>query len=479
MTTRRTMRTSPFPALAALVAVLVVSGCLGTARDAGPMPGAAIVGIDVPPVDFGHDHTDAALHSGVALGIRELGSVVFEEGAFSREVLGQVEVGTGGRMTRVGDLLFVTFSREAGDGSGRYQGGFTVLDVSEPRAPVRLGTYRSEYGASEGEGLAVTPDARFAFVAIETAFSFPPVPPAIEVVDLRDPAHPSLARRIPWTANPHLFAFVESGDAEFLVVSDYQPDNLPAYVLDSGGERTNRIALWRFDRSALSLEPAARYTFGDREKSDGVYFPHDPWPMRHPVTDEHLLYLGAFAGGGRILSLSGDLQATRELSEVGFTLDRGSAPVLRHHSFDPAPVVVDGVLPTAAVPRSRAEDGAAFVTLYDTIDPTRPVRLGEWRHPDEFPPGDLPALNLHVPLFTSDGSRMLVPHYHAGLVVFDSSSRAAMENLVPVAYWAPSGADAQPGAPYVNSVIMAMEVGNVILATDRSAGRLYVLELLV
>ncbi|MGH7338844.1 MAG: hypothetical protein ACREI7_14785, partial [Myxococcota bacterium] len=96
-------------------------------------------------MDFGHDHTDPALHPASAIGLRELGSVVYEEGAFPRPIpcpasaaVPCIEIGTGGRLARAGDLLLVSFMREHEDGDARYQGGFTVFDVADPRAPVRL-----------------------------------------------------------------------------------------------------------------------------------------------------------------------------------------------------------------------------------------------------------------------------------------------------------------------------------------------------
>ncbi|MCI0633078.1 MAG: hypothetical protein L0206_04060, partial [Actinobacteria bacterium] len=408
-------------------------------------------------------------------------SVVYEEGAFSRDVLGQIEFGTGGRMVRGGEdgnILLVNLVRAAPD--GRFQAGFTLFDISDPRDPQKLSTYRSEWGANEGEGAAITGDAQYAFVPTETVYSLPPTPASMEIVDISDPTNPRLAQRIPWTANPHIVTWFESDGVEYLAVSDYEPDLVAAYTADSGGEWTNRLWIWRFDRDALTLEPAARYTFGTREKSGQVYFPHDSVVTTHPVSGELLLYLGAFAGGGRVLSLEGSLDGLAELDEVGYTVDAGSSPILRHHSFDPAPLTVDGVLATAAVPRSHPADppGSAYLALYDTADPSDPVFLGEWRHPDDtFPPGAVPHVGLHVPVFSDDATRLYVPHYHAGLFVFDTSSRAALEDLCPIAYWTPPGEDVQSGAPYATSVIMAIEVDGVVLVTDRSAGRLYALEL--
>lgn len=452
--------------LVAFVAPLL-TGCL--AEDDGSAPVARLTPASIPRIDAEHDHLDPTLHPEIALGLRVVNQVRFDEGPFADA--GVLDVGNAGRMVLHEDLLLIATIR-----TGR--AGFSVLDVTDPRAPVHLATYRSALGNSEGEALAVSADGAYAFTTTETFFNpaTSPTPPTIEVVDLSDPANPTLAARVPVSWQPHVLTFFEAGGSGYLVASEYQVHLAAPAVL--GPEQTatsSRLTLYRFEAGVPTLVEVGRFTFPPTEIEEDIFFAHDPRVLEHPVTGERVVYFGAFGGGGRIVSLADPTLPT----QVGHTLEKGAAPVLRHHSFEPYAGAIDGIVPAAAVPRSGQSDGpgSAYLTLYDTADPTAPTLLGQWRHPDtDFLPGDFPPLNLHIPAWRADGARLIVPHFHAGLFVFDTSSREAMTAPAPVAFFAP-GAVPDEGARAASVVAAAQFVGDVILAADTGSGTLYALEL--
>ncbi|MGQ0536568.1 MAG: LVIVD repeat-containing protein [Methanobacteriota archaeon] len=460
---------SPIRAVLVVSSLVVTAGCLSPADGPGSAGLPPLAGIDIPAVDIGHDHKDPALHPGREAGLRAVTAIEYVTGDLP--VPGVLEAGMAGRLAVAGDRLFIATDHDT-------RSGFAVVDVSDPRAPRLLGNYKSDYGTSEGEALAATADAAFAFVAIETTFTNPPVPPAIEIVDASDPAAPTLALRYPMAELPHVFGFFEADGREYLIVNHWQLTVLGSIATGQPGASAaaDGFTIFEFSRSPVSLTPVARHVFDPRGIEEGFFFAHDPTVIQHPVTGERLLYQGAFGGGGRIY----DIEDPRNPVEIGYTLEKGASPILRWHSFLPAPVVVDGVLATAATPRTETGDGpaSAFLTFYDTADPTAPTLLGQWRHPDDdLIPGDDPHLNLHIPFFSRGAKLLGVTHNHAGLFLFDTSTREALADPRPVAHWIPPPRpDLPERAREVGVVATAVMLGDVILATDTVAGTLYVLE---
>jgi hypothetical protein len=449
----------------ALLAVLLLAGCIGSARDPHPAPAApAAIPVEayatLPFLDVDHDHTDPTLHQGAAAGLAVTGRL---------PLLADRGTGYFGEMDIMGDLLAVAIEQNPA--------GVVLVDISDPDHPERLSHIALDFTVAAD--VKFTPDGKTLFVAtsswlllggeVQRLDSDPDqagtLSRAFGVIayDVSNPASPREIAYLPVGRDGvHMLDVHVIGDVTYLFAATpfYSLAVLAEQVLPVGTP-TNAIEILSW--SAGQLLPVARY---DSPTKTGAEFAHD---MTVVEDGDQVLMLCAYYDDAAVADGS-DPANPRHLGS--FSLPDNGVEDSDVHTVMLTHVGDRRILVTSP----ELAGGGEMLTL-DATDLTHITLLGRWGIPgwDDRTGGEWSPHNVNL----ADGKAYLA-HYHAGAWVLDIGSEATLAHPDVVGYFAPADATEPPAqnflyggqAPSTWEVIPAK--GRVFV-TDMGTG-LYVLQ---
>jgi hypothetical protein len=422
------------PLLLALATLAVAAGCVSPgAPQASPAAAdaAALEAALGAPIEQVHDHTDAALHTGhKGLELVNWSPLISQE------------IGTEGfaALRIQGDLAYL--------GTDGAHAGFLIVNVSDPRAPRLVSQYASPGGASQEA--VPTWEGDYVFMNLQRQPAAPQLLTnatqgdgyGIQIVDVRDKAHPTFAGFVPVEAlGSHVMFYTEHGGKRYLIYNG-QPEGAP--LPGSGAVYTappgNGVHIDEFVTSpAPALVPVGYFTLPDAltAQTRSGCFPHDQWAEDHPLTHQWLLYVAYWDCGAVIADITDP--SMPKLLHVDATM----APSTREsiHFFRPDPTPRGGRIIAWSGPEidlSPGEPGS--YRAYDVTDPSSFHQIGTWRLPGDVSNDEPFLFSPHN--FDFHGDLMSLAHYHAGVWVLNVSDP---EHPHAIAYYLPHGAsDARP-----------------------------------
>lgn len=448
---------------AALVLVVLIAGCAAPTADVrDPVPAPQLAPFVGEPIVQDHDHADRAAHN-ASQGLRLVAHVKpWGDGS---------EYGAGGvnEFAIRGQYVFVSRSNP--------EGGFAVVDLSDPRAPRVVGDFRSEGGGD----IEVTSDGRFVLLmtqrtlpgqqTLDAATPLARAPRGVYVVDVSDPTRPALSSFFPLPTNgPHTaFYYRDRSGQEIVALQTYDLVTDPTSgALEATNPGTQRIWLTELVRDATGarLEPRGEYAVTSLPPSGQLYFPHDAYIERHPVTGARLMYVAYWDAGVRIV----DITDLARPVEVAAHADFAPSALIAMHDVRPFPAPIAGRHVLAAGPEIVTAPEAGQVTFIDTTDPSAPEKLGHWSVPGNLTVDSPFLFSPHV--FDLDArGRLVIGYNHAGVWLVDASDPA---NATTLGFYLPH--EERPGFSGTQpSVWGARFYRGYVLATDGPTG-LYVLE---
>jgi hypothetical protein len=413
------MRGTRLLVVVGVVALAVGAGCVGSDPDADTDPGeAASLDHDAiqaeigEPIEMFHDHTDPSLHNGShnleIVAYSDLGVDVGEDGNGFADFQFHEEDGE--------ELAVVAID-------GDDEGGFNIVDVSDPQTMETIGTYRI---AGSGIQEAVwSPSGDYVLVNVQTT---PPTGPGasdcqvcIHVVDVSDRSNPELVSRFPVDLLGTHNIELETVDGETWVFYTGQP-----FGSDPAG---NYVGIARLVETPAGahLAKVAEYRHTDTYQQQNVSsFPHDTFIEEHPVTGDLTMYASWWDGGAITVDVS-DPAAPVEQDKV-----RQWAPSeeLSIHQFRPEPNARgQQVFGYSAPEIGQLDNGSGVVRSYDLTDPANFEQVGSWQLPGNVTiPGQY-LMSPHVVSPHPDQPLAAVGHYHAGVWVLDTSDPANPEHV--------------------------------------------------
>jgi len=403
----------------AVLAAPALAGCV--APDPGPVGGLDPTGLPaneaLPYLDIaeGHDHADLASH----------------DAGWNLDVVAWSLYGhdpqAPGRYNQVhlaGDLALV--SAYAIPPSNKP--GLIVVNLSDPLAPLVVGTWVSEFTTTID--VHATKDGRYVALAghRHATVNPPPgvapgctsvplpgrapvlcppfVPAGVTLLDLAEPAKPKKVAE--WVSAPsgaHTVKLHEIGNKVYAFIA--------SYGLSYVDRMASAVEIVQFDSGFPGgFRPVTRLF--PSESSGGRVFVHDIFVQRHPATDQTILYVAYWDGGVLVADVS-DPSKPRELAAWK---DFDVAEYGNIHFVQPMPGLVDGRHYTVAAPEYASAQHAGESYVLDTTDPAKPKLLAKWHLPGN--PLN-PEGYLHSPHnfdLTADG-KLVMGHYHAGVWVLD------------------------------------------------------------
>ncbi len=412
---------------------LLSAGCLGAAdldaqsTSQGDAPAAELEPIGTP-TEQDHDHTDVTQHTNSA----NVDLVAWKP--FIREELGQ----TGFAGLRICDDWAIL----ANDGP---EGGFLILDITEPRDPELVGRYVTTWSATQ-EALPM-PGCDYVLLNGQdlpnaTEASGHPeegTGTGIQIVDISDKSNPEMVSWIPVRLYGSHNIHVQEIDGEPYVFYTGQPLRLgvfdQAYTTATGNVIT--INKW-VEEPTPQLVPVSewRYLPAHTGTSDGGSFPHDLRLAEHPVTGQMLMYVAHWDGGAVTVDVSNPATPT--------TLDGHSDPAPSQyrstHYFRPDATMRDGKHIAWSGPELGITEGEpGLVRAYDVTDPASIEQVGTWSLPSEVENTQPYLFSPHN--FDFQGDIMALGHYHAGVWFLDASDPT---NATAVAYYEPHTNETDP-----------------------------------
>lgn len=445
-----------------VVVALLLAGCFADAPSSTPGTTRAPLAplVDEEPVVQDHDHTDRALHNG-SWNLRLVAHVKpwGDGSAYGNGTVNELAVN--------GQHVYVSRSNP--------EGGFAVIDMSEPRAPRVVGDFRSEGGGD----IEVTSDGNYALLSTQRTLPGQQsvdnptarTPRGVYVVDVTDKAHPTLSSFFPLPTNgPHTMHYHRAGpDLEIVALQTYDLVTNPVTTsLEAALPVTQRVYLTQLVRTSdgARLEPLSVYSVPDVPQPGRLVFPHDAFIETHPETGQRLMYVAYWDAGLRIVDIS-DPNMPREIAAFS---DFAPSGIVSLHDARTFPAPVNGSHVTVVGPEIVTAPEAGQLTFLDTTDPVSPRKLGWWSVPGNLTV-DAPFLfSPHV--FDTDAQgRVVMGHNHAGVWLIDASDPA---DPVSIGHYQPHEEREGDWGPRP-SVWGARFFGGLIVATDGPTG-LYVLE---
>lgn len=406
--------------LQALVLVALVAGCATPAADQADLPGAGV--LDVPEPVQDHDHTDVSLHSGIH-GFELLGyhNAYSDDGTWP-DGGGVNEIAV--RLTRSEDGNVT--AKHAFLARSAPQGGFAVIDVTDPTAPTLVGEFDAEALAD----IDLSWDGKWAFASTQrttpAADALLPAPDrhtprGVYVVDVSDPASPRLESFQPLPINgPHTATYGEIDGKPYVFLQTYDNTGGPTNGLVHVLPPTQRVwitALGPDATGTMRLTPVGQFSLVEPQGGT-EYFPHDAaFELREGRAYLTIAYWDA---GIRILDVT-DPAAPVEVS--AFSDFRPSAEV-NMHDVKAFPVAIAGKHVTVAGPELPSSNEDGQLTFIDTTDPAAPAWLGAWSLPGDHVVDSPYIFSPHVFEATETG-RVYVGHYHGGVWGIDATDPTA------------------------------------------------------
>jgi hypothetical protein len=446
------------PALVALVALLV--GCSAAPNYTSPDARVTPTPVTDEPLVQDHDHTDRALHN--ASSHISLVAHVLPWGNGSAYGQGGVN-----ELAISGNLAFVSRSNP--------EGGFSIVDLADPRAPRVVGDFHSEGGGD----IEVTTDGKYALLMTqrttpgEQTLDNPlnRVPRGIDVVDVSNPARPVLSSFFALPTNgPHTAHYHRDADGrEIVAIETYDLVTDPGSgALLGANPATQRVFLAQLvrDITGARLEVRGVYEVTDAPPPGKLYFPHDAFIERHPLTGKLLMYVAYWDAGIRIVDIT-DLAQPKEIAAFH---DFAPSKLAQMHDVKTFPALLDGKHVTAGAPEIVTAPEHGQMTFVDTTQPASPKKLGSWTLPGDVVVDSAFLFSPHV--FDTDAQgHVVIGHYHAGVWLIDAHDPT---NATTIGYYFPH--EERPGFKGTQpSVWGAKFFGRYMLATHGPTG-LYVLE---
>lgn len=474
------------PLVTMAIVLAVMGGCITDPQDQDDTPGgqgidhAAIHDAIGEPIvmkehDDTHDHTDPTHHQGShkmeLIAWSHLGITLGENG-FANFVF---------HVTDDEDLLFIAFD-------GDETGGFLIVDISDPAAPVELGEYRIR-GTSVQE-VRVSSSGDWAVMNVQhlptgnTIDDLLYMGPTdcwvcIHVVDVRDRSDPQLSSLFPvdllGTHNMD-FHTIDGDEYLFYVGQPLLPGNtVPGNYVGAARFIETDTTAFLVDTGHYTHIP----TYGASERS----FPHDVIVEQHPLTGQHIAYISHWDGGALTVDVSNPQMA--EL--LGVNTETEPSGALAIHWFAPEPHArEDGRLIAWSAPEIGAlESDAGAVRAYDVTDPAEIEQIGTWMLPGDVWIPSAYIFSGHIVIPDMDRGLLAVSHYHAGVWVLDITDPEDPRHL---AYYLPHTDPDDPyegpiwwkkpnfnPAGFMPNVYQARWHDDLLFVSERGTG-LYVLE---
>ena len=406
--------------LRAVWVVALLAGCAAPAvDDAGAWP-TLLPGDVYEPVQD-HDHADPALHVAVH-GFEKLGwhngyadDGTWPDGGGVNEIAVHLTRDEAGTVT----ARTVFLARSAP------QGGFAVLDATDPTAPRLLADF-------DAEGLAdidLSHDGRWVFASTQRSVPAPGAvaeapdrhtPRGVYVVDVSDPTAPRLESFHPLPVNgPHTATYAEIDGRPYVFLQTYDNTGGPTNGLVHVLPPTQRVWVTAFGPDAagtMRLTPVGQYSI--LSPQDGTeWFPHD---ASFAVRDGRAVLTVAYWDAGvRFVDVS---DPARPVEFAAFT-DFHPSNEVNMHDVKTFPVLLDGKHVTVAGPELPSSNEDGQLTFIDTTDPEAPTWLGAWSLPGEHVVDQPYIFSPHVFEATETG-RVYIGHYHGGVWGIDATDPA-------------------------------------------------------
>ena len=409
---------------AALLALVVIAGCLSVPSPTGPgdgqlIPtyGGEVSKVRLPKPDFDFSHVIDPDHGGLWNGhsLPEL-----HTGSFGLTLVGynpMTDAMTGesqtGQDTGYGALdtwhEYVCVTHFAGSG------GATIMDIQDPTHPKILSSVDSGMVNSDCQ---FTDDGDYLFLAAYTgAGSGVPVVPqpvgdagsnGVVVYDVKDKLHPKF-----------LFLDTQGTDANALSSAYHNvftaTINGTIYVFQT---YTGHILSFTPGQSKLKLVSQV-------DKSD-----HDMWVGRHPVTGKWIMITGA-GDGTRVYDMD-DPSKPVVLGEWA-----GHDGLYGWHRQWPL-YNTEGRALMLVAGEDCAGGASLPYTVLDFTDPTELIELGHWQIPNQpVPPPGAHLCEMTTHEFESWDGYVATGNYHAGLWLLDIGTLERAKDPVALAYYLP------------------------------------------
>lgn len=454
---------------ALILSILVVSvplaGCidLPTVETAAEQDVQAALSRVLDILQDEHDHLDPTLHE-AAWNLDLVAHLPLNDGLGHTLSFGELDV--------VGDLAVVAVLQPIG--------GLVTIDVSDPSAPTVLGYHWA--GASYAGDVKLSPDGRFAFLALNGGYAWdeverdPKLAPTyatsagVQVVDLSDPTEPKAVYFHPLLLGGVHMLDVHMLDGElhvFSVVYSRPRVPVPLPVDDMGVSSRIEISRLVTSAGATKLVHVSDYVPPEaRDLPRGLHAPHDVTV----VQDDELgpLMLVAYGRAGATVASLADVSNPQHLG--AWTGHDGEYV----HTI--MMTIVDGKRVLVVTPEAFAAPRQNQAWFLDATDLSDMKLLGTWSLPGDLPFDGGYRFSTHN-FYILDG-KMYLAHFHAGVWVLDVSSWDKLSDPPVLAYHMPfaegnlGSALGIPAAPLVWDVVPAK--GHVMV-TDIMTG-FYVLE---
>jgi hypothetical protein len=409
-------------ATGALVVLVALAGCLGQVDDTDTDPAttpddakldrAEIANEIGTPLELFHNHSIPELHNQS----HNLDIVAYSD-------LG-VNVGQGGNG-------FADFQFHPDDESelivvaidGDDEGGFNIVDVSDPQNMETVGTYRI---AGSGMQEAVwSPSGDYVLMNVQDVPRAGPgggdCQVCIHVVDVTDPTNPELVSRYPVDLLGTHNIELEEVDGETWVFYTGQP-----FGSDPAG---NYVGIGQLVERPMGAEivKVTEYRHAPTYQQQNVSsFPHDTFIEEHPITGDLTMFASWWDGGAITVDVS-DPSTPIEQDVV-----RKWAPsdALRIHQFAPEPEARDDSVYAYSAPEvGELDSGSGVIRAYDVSDPADFNQIETWALPGNVTIPGRYLMSPHVADANLEENLLAVGHYHAGVWVLDISDPTNLTHL--------------------------------------------------
>lgn len=444
----------------AIAILLLLAGCAGEVPRQSPTRPAVLAPVTGEPVVQDHDHTDPALHTN-ATNLRLVAHVKpWGDGSSYGN-------GTVNELAVNGNHVYVSRSNP--------EGGFAIVDMSDPRAPRVVGDFRSEGGGD----VEVASDGAYALLSTQRTLPGQQstdnpgarTPRGVYVVDVRDKSLPVLSSFFPLPTNgPHTMHYARvSPQLELVLLQTYDlVGTLAPGTIDAALPVTQRVYITQLVRTeqGARLELLGTYSVTQTPQQGRLIFPHDTFVERHPQTGRLLMYVAYWDAGLRIV----DITDPRLPTEIATFDDFAPSGLVQLHDARTFPAPIQGRHVTAVGPEIVTAPEAGQITFLDTTDPSAPTKLGWWSIPGNLAVDTPFVFSPHV--FDTDAQgRLVIGQNHGGVWLIDASDPA---NATSIGYYMPHE-EREGDWGSRPSVWGARFFRGYIVATDGPTG-LYVLE---
>lgn len=378
-------------------------------------------------------------------------------------------------------------------------GGFSIINIRDKTNPTFVGSFE----APTGGDIAINQDETLAFFTTQrnsveeitgrlgaTQSPTSTLPRGIYVVDIDEPASPTLATFVPLPVNgPHTAEYhAHKNGGEYLIVSTYDLVTNPATgAIQSAIPLTQRVIVYEIlQEPTVLLVPIAQFQILESAPAGKLYFPHDTFVQEHPFTNQTLIYVAYWDKGVRVLDFSNPPNLAQPPVNLVEDLDPAADLLMLeeidgYSEFDPsarnnihqvraAADLIDGFHVTVAEPEIISAPETGIITFLDSSNPTELERFGYWTLPTtEAGPLTVNNLDYSPHNFDIRDGVVALAHNKAGLWFIDVSDEENLREPKTTGYYLPyMGRDDSPRAqPYVWG---AFWQDDYVFVSDESSG---------